>query len=196
MLCVSFATSSIVVGCLSTSKSSFQTQTPTEGSNIEGGALNITIEGTVLEVKTDEIRILTPENQEIRLYIDNQSTIWDGIDWVAKGPIEIGDDAIATGTWKENNSGFIVKNLYTNIVNLRGDVEEVDKGELEFTIDDPRQGNSRVLVKDLTKIYHVQSNRQGTYQDTQILPNTGEYVEVIGRKLNDGTILAVNITIP
>lgn len=196
MLCVSFATSSIVVGCLSTSQSSFQTQTPTEGSNIEGGALNITIEGTVLEVKTDEIRILTPENQEIRLYIDNQSTIWDGIDWVAKGPIEIGDDAIATGTWKENNSGFIVKNLYTNIVNLRGDVEEVDKGELEFTIDDPRQGNSRVLVKDLTKIYHVQSNRQGTYQDTQILPNTGEYVEVIGRKLNDGTILAVNITIP
>lgn len=172
-------------------------QTPTSVSNpTSEDHPDFSIAGKVQEIESGEIIILSPENQNIRLRIPDQSRIWDGIGWVAEIPIEIGDDVVATGDWEENKLVFVVRNLYINIVYLRGTADEVDKENLRFTLDDPRQGKNAVIVNALTEVYLTNDNRQGAFQDLQILPKEGEYVEVIGRKLKDGTILSVNITIP
>jgi hypothetical protein len=199
---LAFGTISIIIivamgGCALTPFSPLETQTPAIIFNPAAATpSNSIISGTVQEIETDELFILSPENEKIRLLAPDQSRIWDGTGWVGEIPIEIGDDVIATGVWAENKSVFIVQNLYINIVHLRGIVGEMDKENLQFVLNDPRQGANTVIVNALTEVYLTNENRQDAFQDLQILPDMGEYVEVIGRKLKDGKILAVNMTIP
>lgn len=157
---------------------------------------NLSIGGTVQEIGSNEITILSSENKTIRLRFTTGSRIWDGIEWIAEIPIEIGDDVIATGSWEENDLVFVVQNLYINIVFLKGIADEVDKESFRFKLSDLRQGENTVTVSPLTMIYLSDSNQQGAFQDIQTLPTTSEYIEVIGREFNDGTVIAVTITLP
>jgi hypothetical protein len=186
----------ITESCFSISPTRLKTQTPTSTSISATENSPLSIEGVVQEINPNEVTILSPENKTIRLRFKADSRIWDGIDWIAEIPIEIGDHAIAAGSWEENNLVFVVQNLYINIVFLRGIAGEVDKENFRFKLSDLRQGNNTVNVYPLTVIYLSDSNQQGTFQDIKILPTTGEYIEVIGRELSDGTIAAVNITLP
>lgn len=172
-------------------------QIPTSSTNpMTNNHPDFNIAGKVQEMGVSEIIILSPENQNIHLHIPDQSRIWDGIEWVAEIPIEVGDDVVATGVWEENSSVFIVQSLYINIVQLRGVAGEIDKENLQLKLDDPRQGVRTVIIDARTEVYLLHDNRQGAYQELQVLPETGEYIEVIGRQLKDGTVLSVNITIP
>lgn len=173
-----------------------ETQTPTSTlSTAPKNASQVSVQGKVQSVQDNNILILSPENDKITLHIADQSKIWDGIGWMAEIPVNIGDDAIATGFWNEGGSVFIVQNLYINIVYLKGVVGEVDKEKLQFELDDPRQGRNTVLVSDFTEILLTINKQRGNFQVMQILPEVGDYIEVIGRKFYSGAILAVYITI-
>ena len=175
-----------------------ETQTPASALSIASeNVARANVQGKVQSVQDqdNEIIILSPEDDKIALYIADQSKIWDGRGWMAEIPVEIGDDAIATGFWNEDGSVFIVQNLYINIVYLKGVVDEVDKEELQFELDDPRQGRSAVLVSDFTEVLLTIHKQQGNFQVMQTLPDVGNYIEIIGRKLHSGAILAVHITI-
>lgn len=153
------------------------------------------VQGRVQSVQDNKILILSPENDEITLHIADSSNIWDGIGWVAEIPIEIGDDAVATGFWDKNGSIFIVQNLYINIVYLKGSVERVNKEKLQFELDDLRQEKNTILVSASTDISLTTNKQRGNFQEIQMLPDVGNYVEVVGRRLHNGIILAVYITI-
>lgn len=154
------------------------------------------VEGTVLTYDSKTILIKT-ENKQVILEISNSTIIWDGIIWIAEIPMEIGDFVIARGTWTSDNS-LAVDLLYVNIVNLRGTVSKVlqNQDNASFSITDQNQIEDQVIVSILTKVYEINVSGQSTYQESHLLPRDGDIVEVIGRKLKDGSILASSITIP
>jgi hypothetical protein len=158
--------------------------------------INVTVEGKVLDIKSkDEILIHTSAFNDVTLHITENTSIWDGIAWIAEMPTQEGDYITAYGVWESDRANFYPQIMYVNIEDLHGIVDDIDKENSKFIIKDSHQGNTVVFVDAFTKIMS-ESGKTDTYQNIQALPKSGDYVEVIGRKIAEGTVIAVNLSIP
>ena len=136
---------------------------------------------------------LSGDGTEIELLIDGTSVIWDGIAWVAEMPVVAGDHIIAYGTW-ESGKTFAVEKLYANILNVRGVVQGVDSEKGTFVVRDIRQGDIEVGMHPDTEIWLQGSQKSDLYKDSHLFPEVGDYIEVIGREIND-EVVAVNMVV-
>jgi len=129
------------------------------------------------------------------LHTAQLTIIWDGVSWIADIPTEKGDFITASGTWNTDGS-FTAETLYINIVNLQGKVTNFihDNESASFVIVRPRDEINRVIISPSTEIYAREE--KSTYREDPAVAQNGAYVEVIGRRLKDGSILAANINIP
>ncbi len=151
-------------------------------------------EGTVLETGANVYIISDLDHPSIVLRMTEKSTIWEGITWVAQMPAEKGDFVIASGVWGQDQTSFTVQNIYINLVNIMGTVKTVDDKNLKFNLSDFRQGDITVLVYPHTRILQNGDLGPNDYQAVHTLPQPGKYVEVVGRKVEDGNVIAVNLT--
>lgn len=174
------------------------TQSPaplTTSEPLKGPAVPF-VEGRVKKVDLPGFWIETnPQHEEVLVEISDQTIQWDGITWIAEIPVEIGDFVTASGTWNPDQSFAAIK-LYVNIVNLRGKVGQVvDQSELAtFEMMGLNQKVEQISLAPQTILYEGET--QSKFQDSHHLPRTGDQVQVIGRRLKDGTVIAVNIYIP
>ncbi len=150
--------------------------------------------GQVVSLDDKNIHIYA-ENGLVTLKVSTSIVIWDGITWIADIPPRAGDEIIAWGTWNPDHT-FAVQKLYVNIENLRGKASNVIKGNQggSFDVADQYQKNEHITVSSLTEI--SQGNTQFSYQQNPVLPLNGEYVEIIGRRMQNGFVLAVRLTTP
>jgi uncharacterized protein DUF5666 len=152
-------------------------------------------EGRVVKLDGKTIRIATA-NEEVDLEVSPSTVIWDGITWVANIPTEAGDFVTAWGVWNPDHS-FAVQKLYINIVNLQGRVSNVSQGtgSGSFIIADQYGKTQRVIVAASSEIYEG-AGSGSRYGEKPVLPQNGEDVQVIGREMKDGSVLAVNLSLP
>ncbi len=153
------------------------------------------IEGRVLEVDGATL-FIESGNETFRLTSSAATLIWDGIPWVANVPTKAGDFVIAEGIWKRDHS-FDARKLYVNIVNLQGRASDVSRqGDgATFLLADQYQQSDAIAISPLTEIYEGSTGARSLYGQNPVLPANGVYAEVIGRKMADGSVLAVNITL-
>lgn len=153
-----------------------------------------TLEGRVLEVDGGTLFIASG-NERVRLTTSAATVVWDGLAWVADVPTRVDDFVFAQGIWKRDHS-FDARQLYVNIVNLRGKASAVnhqDQGAT-FHLADQYQQTDTIAIMLLTEIYE-DTGAKFAYEQKHVLPSNGSYVEVIGRQMADGTIMAVHITL-
>ncbi len=138
---------------------------------------------------------ISAENGLVTLNVSTSTVIWDGITWIADIPSRAGDEITAWGTWNPDHT-FAVQKLYVNIENLQGRASNVIKGNQggSFDVADQYRKNEHITVASLTDI--SQGNMQFSYQQHPLLPLNGGYVEVIGRRMQNGSVLAVRLTMP
>ncbi len=84
------------------------------------------------------------------------------------------------------------------VFSIQGKVSDVARegNSASFNMTDQYQKSDHIMISPLTKIYEGSVGAEFSYQDDLILPRDGEYVEIIGRKRDDGTVLAVNVMLP
>jgi len=159
------------------------------------GTLSL-VEGHVIKLDSKMIHIST-ENGDVELDISASTVNWDGINWVSNIPTTIGDFITAWGIWNTDHS-FTVQRFYVNIENLRGKVSNVIRGSkvASFDVMDQYQQINHINVLPLTEINQGGTGTKSSFQENPVLPQNGEYVEIVGRALDDGSISAVNITLP
>ncbi len=152
--------------------------------------------GRVVRLGGQTIRIAT-ETEEVDLKISSATITWDGIGWIANMPTNVGDIATAWGARSPDHS-FAVQKLYINIVHLQGKASSSIQGgqDASFVLTDSYQETERVTVAPLTEIYEAASGGKLRYQENRVLPRESQFVEVIGRRMEDGSILAVTLTLP
>jgi Domain of unknown function (DUF5666) len=153
-------------------------------------------EGRVVKLDGKTIRIATA-NEEVDLELSSSTVVWDGIIWVANIPTEAGDFVTAWGVWNPDHS-FAVQKLYVNIVNLQGRASNVSRGtgSGSFVIVDQYGKTQRVIVAASSEIYEGGAGSGSRYGEKPVLPQNGEDVQVIGREMKDGSVLAVNLSLP
>ncbi len=64
-----------------------------------------------------------------------------------------------------------------------------------FLLADQYQQTDTIAISPLTEIYQGSTGVKSTYGQNPVLPANEVYVEVIGREMEDGSVLAVNITL-
>jgi hypothetical protein len=154
------------------------------------------VEGEVLQYH-DNTLLIASGNEQISLTISIATSIWEGKSWIADIPVKTGDFATAWGEWNVDHS-FKVDKLWINIVNLQGTVYKIeeDHGKTSFYMTDQYKHTDDIVISPLTVIDSLSAGiTNKTFRDSHLLPKEGDYVEVIGRENNDGSILAVNISI-
>ena len=159
-----------------------------------GGSTLNKVTGIVQRVDGQTL-VIKSKDEEVKILISDQTINWEGIPWVSKISIEIGDTVIAAGRWNPDHT-FAASSIWVNIVNLHGTVNKVlqNTNDVVFSMAGINQELVQVIINPQTRIY-AQNSIQSTFQDSHILPREGDYVEMIGRRLSDGSILAVNVSI-
>ncbi len=153
-----------------------------------------TLEGRVLEVDGSTLFVASG-TERFRLTTSAATLVWDGIPWVADVPTRVDDFVFAQGIWKRDHS-FDARKLYVNIVNLRGKTSAVTpQGQsATFLLADQYQQADTIAILPLSEIYES-TGAKFTYEQKHALPSNGSYVELIGRQMANGSIMAVRITL-
>lgn len=148
--------------------------------------------GNAVEVTPDRIVISTPDRGDVILHLSPNTESWEGR-YVGDIPIVIGDDIRAWGPLRTETEHDVEK-IWANLVNLRGTISDVvnEPGGLHFHHRDPRQGTHLVKLEPRTLIA-VTDGPKIAFRDKGIHLREGQPVQVIGRKLRDGTVLATDV---
>ncbi|HWO72776.1 MAG TPA: DUF5666 domain-containing protein [Dehalococcoidia bacterium] len=130
------------------------------------------------------------------LHLSNSTLIWDG-SWVAEPPIQIGDKVHAIGKPRQDGS-LDAEKLYVNPVNYIGVVVELRGGpaapitfEMHDRYDSRRgaAGPHQVRIDPRTTIVLPDGQRRELGNE-RVPVQAGQSVQVVGRKLSNGTVLA------
>ncbi len=78
------------------------------------------IEGALLRINGDEMVIQQSDGKEVLLHTSESTIFWEGIDWLADMPAEIGDKITALGKWSKDQTTFEVESYYANLQELKG----------------------------------------------------------------------------
>ncbi len=168
-------------------------------------------EGIVTEVSSDKIIITT--DGDVELHLLPESEIWKG-DYEGTNPVEVGDEVIVWGQPHEDGKIIDVEKMWGNIVNLRGsisDIEQTAEG-FQLRLDDAYTGmhlikfNQQTAVVMTSKAERIVNSKVESRDGIQIAVielelgvklqlSEGKSIQVIGLRLNDGSILAGRVWI-
>lgn len=152
------------------------------------------MEGQLIQIDGDEMTIQQPDGEEIVLLTSEKTIFWEGIDWIAEIPVEIGDQISAKGAWSKDESVFEIDNYYANLQELKGIVFYVC-GETEaFAVDQPDQDYLILPLPNKTELLTETPEDPRSYKYFDLMPNFGEELEVVGRRIDDPFVIAVKMT--
>lgn len=152
------------------------------------------LEGELIHIDESKLRIRQDDGQEFDLILSNQTTYWDGIDWMMKTPAKVGDRIEAFGVLAEDTKTFSVDRYYANRVDLQGIVYYVC-GETEaFMVDQPDQEYIIIPLPQKTELRTETPTDPTSYKYFDLMPNFGEELQVVGREIDEPFLIAVVMT--
>ena len=136
----------------------------------------------------------TPDRGVVTLYLLPETDIWEGR-WVKDIPMRAGDQVVAWGHRRPDGSLEVTK-LWVNIVNLMGPIADLQKegNNLRLRIRDRRRGWRGVLITPQTFIVLSALPRM-TFADNPVDFKAGQFLQIIGRELQDGLVLATDVLV-
>jgi hypothetical protein len=164
------------------------TPTPRQVIDNYAGGIATAVSGGQITLSAD------PGSRSASLYLrlSTSTQIWEG-DWNPGLPIEIGDHIDAWGN-PRGQDVLDVEKMWVNIVNLMGTISDIRQvqGGLQLQHQDSRMGAHTVLVDQRTLV-NRQANPEITYSAAAVSLDVGQFLQVIGLKLKDGTIKATRL---
>jgi len=152
------------------------------------------IEGELISIDGNEMVIQQPDRKEILLNTSESTIFWEGIDWLAEMPAEIGDQITAMGKWSKDQTTFEVESYYVNLQEIQGAVIYVS-GETEaFMLDQPDQDYLILPMLKRTQLLTETPEDFRSYKYYDLMPNYGEKLTVVGRSIDDPFVIAVKMT--
>ncbi len=152
------------------------------------------IEGELISIDGNEMVIQQPDRKEILLNTSESTIFWEGIDWLAEMPAEIGDQITALGKWSKDQTTFEVESYYVNLQEIQGAVIYVS-GETEaFMLDQPDQDYLILPMLKRTLLLTETPEDFRSYKYYDLMPNYGEKLTVVGRSIDDPFVIAVKMT--
>ncbi len=152
------------------------------------------IEGGLIRIDGDEMVIQSSDGKEVLLRNSESTIFWEGIDWLAEMPAEIGDQITASGKWSKDQTTFEVESYYANMREIEGVVFYVC-GETEaFMLDQPDQKFVILPMLKRTQLLTETPEDPRSYKYFDLMPNFGEKLTVVGRSIEDPYVIAVKMT--
>ena len=109
-------------------------------------------------------------------------------------PAEIGDQITALGKWSKDQTTFEVESYYANLQEIQGVVFYVS-GETEaFMLDQPNQDYLILPLLKRTELLTETPEDPRSYKYYDLMPNFGEKLLVVGRRIEDPYVIAVKMT--
>jgi hypothetical protein len=152
------------------------------------------IEGKLVSIDGDEMVIQPSEGKEVLLRTSESTIFWEGIDWLAEMPAEIGEQITAFGKWSKDQTTFEVESYYVNLQEIQGNVFYVS-GETEaFMLDQPDKDYLILRMLKRTQLLTESPEDARSYKYYDLMPNFGEKLTVVGRSIDDPFVVAVKMT--
>jgi len=152
------------------------------------------IEGKLVNIDGNEMVIQQSEGKEVLLNTSESTIFWEGIDWLVEMPAEIGDQITALGKWSKDQTTFEVESYYANLQEIQGVVFYVS-GETEaFMLDQPNQDYLILPLLKRTELLTETPEDPRSYKYYDLMPNFGEKLLVVGRRIEDPYVIAVKMT--
>ena len=151
------------------------------------------IDGTIVEINGDSI-IASSKYGLVTLYLSNETRIWKG-EWDSNLPIEIGDFFYGYGEPDKDGTIWKMEQMEINIVNLRGVIVSTKETWQGLTLQLKGARESELYTVNVTsKTLLVSDEGQDIpFARGQVDLEPGNGVQIIGLKLQDGTIVATRI---
>ncbi len=150
------------------------------------------IDGTVVEVKGNEIVVSNTVRGLVTLHIVPETRIWKG-KWDSKAPIEPGDFFYGYGEPNKTGTVYKMEQMEVNIVNLRGAVLSVNKTAEGTDIEFEEAHLGKLTVHVTAETLVTTEKGENPFSETPIDIKTGDGFQLIGLQLKDGTVLATRI---
>ena len=152
------------------------------------------IEGKLVNIDGNEMVIQQSDKKEVLLNTSESTIFWEGIDWLVEMPAEIGDQITALGKWSKDQTTFEVESYYANLQEIQGVVFYVS-GETEaFMLDQPNQDYLILPLLKRTELLTETPEDPRSYKYYDLMPNFGEKLLVVGRRIEDPYVIAVKMT--
>ncbi len=121
-------------------------------------------------------------------------TVFDEGKWVREFPIEIGDEAIVWGSPRPDGS-FEADQIWINVANIVGTISGLmvptAPEVLRLKIADRYKGDTVVRIDPRTQA-SIRGGSRFPFDSDLITVKKGEVAQAIGRRMKDGSVLAVN----
>jgi len=147
--------------------------------------------GVVTSLGPDTI-VLKNREVEAVLHLSPATRVWEGF-WVKDMPVEIGDWVDAWGEPQADGS-LVVADYVINLVNIYGPIFDIEQGTgaYRFQLLDRRGKSYAVVVEPRTEV-SASGRARSPLGDSPLDLYEGQHIQVVGRRLKDGTILAVHL---
>jgi hypothetical protein len=152
------------------------------------------VKGRVLEATPQLMVVETPEWGEIVMLLSPTTTIWD--DGLAKDiPIEIGDMITA---WVSTRRRGVceVERLWVNWFNLQSRALNLRGDQTGATFEHHPLNREAFIVRVDPRTLMVTRDLSVAFAHDASLLTEGEEVQLIGRRLKDGSVLATTVSLP
>jgi hypothetical protein len=150
--------------------------------------------GELISIDGNEMVIQQSDGKEVLLNTSESTIFWEGIDWLAEMPAEPGDQITALGKWSKDQTTFEVESYYVNLQEIQGIVFYVS-GETEaFMLDQPDQDYLILPMLKRTQLLTETPEDFRSYKYYDLMPNFGEKLTVVGRRIDDPFVIAVKMT--
>ena len=152
------------------------------------------VEGELIELSQEELVIKNTEGTETTLNLSGDSVYWDNIEWLTVFPMEQGDQITAYGEWTTDHTSFNVDRYYNNRLILKGIVTYSSGEAGGFMVNQPDQNYAIFPLPERTELLTTIPDDPRSFRHFKLLPRPAEYLEVVGRKINDNYVVAVTLT--
>lgn len=152
--------------------------------------------GSVLEITPEHLIVTTTLASTYTIHLVPQTAIWNG-GWNPDRAIEVGDEVSVSGQVDHQAHTAIAEKIWVNLVSLAGTlaspVTYTPAGNLTFTLSDPRYGDFLIEVASGQKIFSEDVGKELTPDAIQW--DIVRYVDVVGLKRKNGTVLADSVSV-
>lgn len=150
--------------------------------------------GVVVEATPGGMLIKTSDRGNVVLRLSHATEVWEGL-WVGGIPVGAGDRVIAWGRRQADGSLDVAK-LWVNIVNLIGPISKTEKGAggPRLHVRDRHMGSMIVRIDQRTAV-PGRNGQRAPFGSEPVDLLQGQRVQVIGRQLGDGSVLATNLLV-
>lgn len=149
--------------------------------------------GSVMEVNDKRILLTNPTRGTLVLHLSRTTAVWKG-GWDSGRPIEVGDQVAAWGEPRAGGTEYDVEKMWVNIVNLQGRISNVRQGPSgpQFRLQDRYLGPQQVAMQSTTLINRP-DGRETPFGADLVAPRDGQFLQVIGLRLKDGSVQATRV---